>query len=180
MKTTVIIGFGCALAASSALLGSAALAQTLDVAAWRAHEPAIADSVSPSPQLVQQDSGRGGPDRDRMPRGPRMDRGYDEDHDYGRGREPMGGPPGGGPEGRPGMMRPPMGPGMMGQGMIGQGMMGHGMMASGGARFHMRKGDAVIDVRCPADVRLNECVDAIGRMLDRLGAMGSGGPPTHH
>jgi hypothetical protein len=81
-------------------------------------------------------------------RGGRMNRDDDEDRDAGRGL---------------GMIRHPMAP---------------GMMALGGARFYMRKGDAAIDVRCPSDVRLNDCVDAIGRVLDRLGAMGagSGGP----
>jgi len=60
------------------------------------------------------------------------------------------------------------------------GMPGSAMMGQGGARFHMRKGDAAIDAHCPADVRLNECVEAIGRVLDRLGAMGagSGAPAT--
>jgi hypothetical protein len=54
--------------------------------------------------------------------------------------------------------------------------MGPGTMAMGGARFHMRKGDTEIDVRCPADVRMSDCVEAIGKMIDHLGPPGSGAP----
>ena len=68
------------------------------------------------------------------------------------------------------------GPGRMRTDMMRPNMMGPGMMALGGARFHMRRGDSEIDVRCPADVRMSDCVEAIGKMLDRLGAMGAGAP----
>ena len=153
MKIPLILGFGCVLAASGAL------AQAPDVAAFLPFGSGIAAGPSPLPQFIQQDLGRSGVDRDRGPRGDRMDRDDDDDRPQGREGWRARGPMGGLPEGRPGMMRPP--------GAL-------GMMAHAGARFHMRKGDAAIDVRCPSDVRLNECVDAIGRVLDRLSGMGTG------
>ena len=136
-----------------------ALAQVPDVAAWRPDGPGIAQVPSPMPQFIQQDLGRSGSDRDRAPRGRRMNRDEDDDRAPGDGGRRAGPMSGGLPEGHP-AMRPPM--------------MGGGMMAAGGARFHLRKGDSEIDVRCPSDVRLSECIDAIGRVLDRVGAMGAG------
>ena len=110
------------------------MAQTPDPVAWRPDGLLIAKALSPLPQFIQLDPGRG-------PRGWRMNRDEDADQDQDRG----------------GGMRP-------------------GMMALGGARFHMRKGDSEIDVRCPADVRMGDCVEAISKMIDRLGAMGTGAP----
>jgi hypothetical protein len=153
-----VLGFG------SALVAGGALAQTSGPVAWRPDGLMLSEALSPLPQFIQQDLGRG-------PRGWRMNRDedagqdHDDDHDAGRGGGPTAGRQGsqGGPGGmRPDMMRPPM--------------MGQGMMAMGGARFHMRRGDAEIDVRCPADVRMSDCVEAIGKMIDRLGALGSGVP----
>jgi len=149
MKMMLMLGFGLVCAASGAL------AQTPDPAAWRPLGPGIGDAPFSLPQFIQQDLGRGGFAPDRGPRSGRMNR-DDDDDDSGQGGDGgrMGGPLVWRHGGRP------------------------SMMASGGARFHMRKGDAGIDVSCPSDVRLAECVDAIGRVLDRLGAMGagSGGP----
>jgi hypothetical protein len=51
----------------------------------------------------------------------------------------------------------------------------HMMEHAGGARFHLRRGDSEVSVRCPADTQLNDCIDAIGRVLDRLNASGLGG-----
>ncbi len=152
LKISLIHCFGAALAVSSAV------AQTPDAAVWRPNGGSIAHRPSPIPQFIQQDMfsqqevGRNR-DMDRMPPGSRMHRDEDDDRDEAGG--------GGRAQGHPGM-RPPMG----------------GMMGLGGARFQMRKGDAAIDVRCPSDSSLNDCVEAIGRMLDRLGAMGSGGAPA--
>ncbi len=147
MKNRLIVVFGSMLVASISAFG--ALAQTSEHAVWRPQVGAM-DSVSPLTQLVQQD-------RDRMPRGPRRDRDDDEDLDFGRG------------DWRPGMMREGMG---AGPGVMRPGMMAH---ALGGARIHLRRGDSAVNVRCPEDVRLNECIDAVGRLLDRLSTMGTGG-----
>jgi len=146
-----VLGFGSALAAGGAV------AQTPDPVAWRPDGLLIHEALSPLPQFIQQDFGRG-PRGWRMNRDEDSDQDHDYDHDAGRGGGPVAGRQGG-----PGGMRPDM-------------MMRPGMMALGGARFHMRKGDSEIDVRCPADVRMNECVEAISKMLDRLGAMGTGSP----
>jgi len=54
----------------------------------------------------------------------------------------------------------------------------HMMEHAGGARFHLRRGDSEISVRCPADTPLNDCIDAIGRVLDRLNSSGLGGSGT--
>ena len=147
----VPLGFVCILASG------AALAQSTDPIAWRPDGLLISNAPSPLPQFIQQDLGR-------SPRGWRMNRDDDDepDHDAGRGGGPAARGQGAQGQGSPGRMRPDM--------------MGPGMMALGGARFHMRKGDAEIDVRCPADVRMGDCVEAIGKMIDRLGAMGAGAP----
>ncbi len=155
-----VLGFG------SALVAGGAVAQTPGPVAWRPDGLLISEGLSPLPQFIQQDLGRG-------QRGWRMnrdedadqDQDHDDDHDAAHGGGPAAGRQGaeGGPGGmRPDMMRP--------------NMMRPGMMALGGARFHMRKGDSEIDVRCPADVRMNECVEAISKMIDRLGAMGAVAP----
>ncbi len=153
MKQLLALGFGLLLSAGGAL------AQSPDAAVWRLQGAGIAAAPAPLPQFIQQDLGRGGADRDRAPRGWRMNRDEDEDHDQPRSAGRAGAASGGPPEGHPGPH---------------PSMMGGGMMSFGGARFHMRRGDSEIDVRCPADVRMSECVEAIGRMLDRLGAIGGG------
>lgn len=148
-----VLAFGLALTAGGAQ------AQQAEPVAWRADGLVTPEAPAPLPQFIQQDLGRGAWDRDPGPRGWRMNRPEEDEHRHDGGRS-------GGPESsgrmRPDMMRPPM--------------MGPGMMAMGGARFHMRRGDAEIDVRCPADVRMSDCVEAIGKMIDRLGALGSGAP----
>ena len=161
-KTSVcalfILGFG------SALVAGGAVAQTPGPVAWRPDGLLISQALSPLPQFIQQELGRG-PRGWRMNRDEDADQDQDHDHDAAHDGGPAARRPGaqGGPGGmRPDMMRP--------------NMMWPGMMALGGARFHMRKGDAEIDVRCPADVRMGDCVEAIGKMLDRLGAMGTGAP----
>ncbi len=162
MKNRLIIGFACALVAGA----SGALAQTADPAVWRPLAQATTEAGPPTLQLIQQD--RGGADRDRMRRGERPNRDEDDDDDgY------MGGPGG---AWRPGMLRQGMGQGM-GQGMR-QSMMSN---ALGGTRIHLRRGDSAVSMRCPTDVRLNDCIDAVGRLLDRLSTMGTGtgsGPGT--
>ena len=153
------IGALFVLAFGSAVAAGGAVAQTLGPVAWRPDGLLMSEALSPLPQFIQQDLGRG-------PRGWRMNRDedtrqdHDEDHNPGRGGGPAMGRQGA--QGAPGGMRPDM--------------MHPGMMAMGGARFHMRRGDAEIDVRCPADVRMSDCVEAIGKMIDRLGALGPGAP----
>ena len=157
MKQLLPLGFALLLSAGGAM------AQSPDAAVWRLQGPGIATTPTPLPQFIQQDLGRDGADRDRAPRGWRMNRDEDEDRDQPRSGGHAGPASGGMPEGHPAMHHPMMG----------------AMMMSGGARFHMRRGDSEIDVRCPSDVRMSECVEAIGRMLDRLGAMGgAGGAPA--
>ena len=148
IHTKTSIGALFVLAFGSALAAGGAVAQTSGPVAWRPDGLLISEALSPLPQFIQLDPGRG-------PRGWRMNRDEDADQDQDRGGGSAAGRQGA--QGAPGGMRP-------------------GMMALGGARFHMRKGDSEIDVRCPADVRMNECVEAISKMLDRLGAMGTGSP----
>jgi hypothetical protein len=49
---------------------------------------------------------------------------------------------------------------------------------SGGASFRFRRGDARIDIRCPADESLKTCVDAAGMLIDRIGKMGAASGPA--
>lgn len=164
MTHRLIIALGCALVAGAMPAYSGALAQAADPAVFRPEGRIAAGSDAPAAQLVQD---RGGADRDRMRRGEHMYRDEDGEDDGGwRG-------PGGW---RPGMFRQGMGPNM-GQGMgptVGHGM-GPAMMshAFSGTRIHLRRGESAVNMRCPPDVRLNECIDAVGRLLDRLSTMGS-------
>ena len=161
IHTKISIGALFVLGFGSALFVGGAVAQTSAPVAWRADGPVLRDALSPLPQFIQQDLGRGQRGW-RLNRDEDAEQDHDDDHDMRRGGGPaLGGP---GAQGRmhSDMMRPHT--------------MGPGMMALGGARFHMRKGDSKIDLRCPADVRMNECVDAISKMLDRLGAVGAGAP----
>ena len=154
------LGFGWTLASG------AALAQSTDAIAWRPDGLRISNAPSPLPQFIQQDLGR-------SPRGWRMNRDEDDEQDQDHDHDAS---PGGGPAARGPRAQGQGGPGRMRTDMMRPNMMGPGMMALGGARFHMRRGDSEIDVRCPADVRMSDCVEAIGKMLDRLGAMGAGAP----
>ena len=154
MTHRLIIGLGCALVAGlSAATG--ALAQTADPAVFRPQAPIAGEGGAPAIQLIQQDRSS---DRDRMRRGERMNRDEDDDDEYGR------------PGWRPGMMRQGMGQGVA-PGMMRERMMGH---ALGGTLIRLRRGDSAVNMRCPSDVRLNECVDAVGRLLDRLSTLGAG------
>ena len=157
MKFLLILSF------SAAIFAGESFAQTPDAAVWRPNGPRIAEPLSPIPQFIQHEMGWGR-DRDRTPSGARMNRDEDDDRDeardHGRAGTLSGGASGPLAQGHQ-VMRPSMG----------------GMMGFGGARFHLRKGDAAIDVRCPSDTRFNDCVEAIGRLLDRLGAMGAGSGP---
>ena len=159
MKRALMLSCLAVLAASSVV------AQTPDAAVWRSSVPGVAGAPSPIPQFIQQEMGRNR-DRDRMSPGSRMNRDQDEDDDHVHGGGRAGTMPGG-----------PVGP--LGEGHSGMRPSMGGMMGPGGARFHMRRGDSAMDVRCPSDVRFSECVEAVGRLLDRLGAMGagSGGAP---
>ena len=154
MTHRLIIALGCALVAGAVPASSGALAQAADPAVFRPEGRIAAGSDAPAAQLVQD---RGGADRDRMRRGERMYRDEDGEDDGGW---------------RPGMFRQGMGPNMgpnMGHGM-GPAMMSH---AFTGTRIHLRRGESAVNMRCPPDVRLNECIDAVGRLLDRLSTMGS-------
>ena len=146
--------FMLTISLSATIIAGQVVAQTPDAAAWRPDRLGVASSLIP--MFIQQDMGRYR-DGDRMPPGAHVGRDEGGDHDMSRGHGRAGGTSAGSSDpvaqGHP-MMRPAMG----------------GMARSGGARFSMRKGDAAIDVRCPADVRLDECIEAIGRMLDRLSA----------
>jgi hypothetical protein len=153
-KTSICALF--VLSFGSVLVAGGALAQTSAPVAWRADGPLLREALSPLPQFIQQDLGRGQRGW-RLNRDDDAEQDHDDDHDMRRS-----GWPGAYGRAHADMMHPTR--------------MGPGMMALGGARFHMRKGDSEIDVRCPADVRMNECVDAISKMLDRLGAMGAGAP----
>jgi len=155
MKILLILSFSSAISATNAF------AQAPDMAVWRPHGPMIADSPSPIPRFIQQDIG---PirDSDRVAPGSRMNQDEDGDQahapDHGRAGAPVGGSMGSHASG-PSGMQPSAG----------------GMMAHEGARFHLRKGDATLDVHCPSETRFNECVEATGAMLDRLGGRGTGG-----
>jgi len=157
MKFLLTLSFGAAIVAGESL------AQTPDAAVWRPNGLRIAESLSPVPQFIQQEMRRSR-DRDRTPSGARMNRDEDDDRDEARDHGGVGELSGEAADplaqGHP-AMRPPMG----------------GMMGLGGARFHMRKGDAAIDVRCPSDTRFNDCVESVGRLLDWLGAMGAASGP---
>jgi hypothetical protein len=49
------------------------------------------------------------------------------------------------------------------------------MRAAGGARFHFARGNARIDVRCPADEDVRVCVRAAGELLDKIAELHNGG-----
>jgi hypothetical protein len=40
-----------------------------------------------------------------------------------------------------------------------------------GARFYLRRGDSALSIRCPAGEPLNNCIDAAGRLIDKLQAI---------
>lgn len=77
---------------------------------------------------------------------------------------PMGGPPGG-----------PPGDGMRGPGP-GHGGGHHGRMhgrpppPSKAAYFHVRRGDARVDIKCAEDEPMKACVEAGSALLDKLAA----------
>ena len=160
MKTVLMLGVSCLLLASAA---SAA--------------PATAQQNDASPLIQQvQDRGGGfdrsdrnwsGRDRDRDQR--RWSRDDDDDNDPSFGRGPGGSAMGLGMGGRGGGQN---------RAMMMQQMHKHMMEHAGGARFHLRRGDSEISVRCPTDTQLNDCIDAIGRVLDRLNSSGLGGAGT--
>ncbi len=51
----------------------------------------------------------------------------------------------------------------------GMGLMNRMMMfRRGGARFQFSKGDAHIDIRCPQNETLQNCVDAASRLIDKV------------
>ena len=55
------------------------------------------------------------------------------------------------------------------------GLMGRAMMFSrGGARFQFSKGDAHIDIRCPQNETLQNCVDAASRLIDKVHSLEPG------
>ena len=82
-------------------------------------------------------------------------------------------PPPGGPQGGP----PPNGPehheeGMHhGEGMHHEGWMHHGRHEAGSAFFRFRRGDAEMDIKCPASETVQACVAAAGSLMDKVGAM---------
>ncbi|HZD91115.1 MAG TPA: hypothetical protein VE224_13525, partial [Pseudolabrys sp.] len=68
-----------------------------------------------------------------------------------------------------------MGPWMMGGQWGRPGWMGHGGWhdhnLARGARFIFRRGNALIDIRCPADQSVNDCVGAAGVLIDKIERM---------
>ncbi|MDB5543779.1 MAG: hypothetical protein JWO64_928 [Hyphomicrobiales bacterium] len=106
----------------------------------------------------------------------------DDDEDEGDMPDARGA---GGAGGGMGQMRERMQQGMQ-QGMgqqMGQGMarrlnpdmmrMHMRMMGAqaGGARLSLKRGDSQIGIRCPANENIAACVDAVGKLMDRLQAM---------
>jgi hypothetical protein len=98
---------------------------------------------------------------------------------YGSGSGGMNQPQGGMGQGRMGGM----GAGGVGSGGMGPGGMrdmSPGMMRmhmrmmgmhERGARFKLKRGDSEIDIRCPAGENITSCIDAVGKLMDRLQAM---------
>jgi hypothetical protein len=161
MKTVFMLGVGCLL-----LLATGASAA-----------PSAVPATDANPLIVQV--------QDRGDRFDRSDRGWSRDRDRDQRRWSRDDDDDDGQsDGR--------GPGGSAMGLSGRGDQGHGhqhmmmmhkqmMGHAGGAHFHLRRGDSEIRVRCPADTQLNECIDAISRMLDRLSSSnlgGSGSPGT--
>lgn len=95
-----------------------------------------------------------------------------------------GGDAGVGPEG--GAPPPHQGPGMgphsgweaSGGGPMGDRMermmMWHAMHAKEGASFKLERGDNKIEVRCPANQPMKDCVAAAGTLLDKVASMHAG------
>lgn len=151
MKTTP-------LALVYALLGATALAST-------ALGQTSGQNPDPSPATSSSETSRPGT---QMQHDPHSDRGrpygretsrqdFDEEDENvsgaGRGGKRMEGRPGG------------LGAGMpMGSAMM-QMMREHHAM---GARFYLRRGDSALGIRCPAGEPLTNCIDAAGRLLDKL------------
>ncbi len=77
------------------------------------------------------------------------------------------------------------GPGWMmgrGGGMMGRmgnmrGAMGHRQGAERGAHFRFVRGDDRIDIQCPANRSMEDCVDAAGTLIDKLAKLHRQGPP---
>ncbi len=46
------------------------------------------------------------------------------------------------------------------------------------ARFHLRRGDSVIDIRCPVNETLQVCVNAASQLLDKVGRIPNVTSPT--
>ena len=40
-----------------------------------------------------------------------------------------------------------------------------------GARLSLKRGDSQIDIRCPGNENIAACVDAVGKLMDRVQAM---------
>lgn len=82
-------------------------------------------------------------------------------------------------------------PGVPGYGRMGPWMMGphaRGMMGyrpgwrrfhhhSRGARFTFTNGKSRVDIRCPANQSLKDCVEAAGTLIDKVARMGPPPPP---
>ena len=158
MKTVLMLGVGCLFLVTGASAGSLS-AQT----GAAEPSPSIQQAQDRGDRFDRTDRNWSSRERDRDPR--RWSREEDDDGDQSFGRGPGGSAMG-------------LGRGGMGQGRGGSAMMmmhKHMMDHAGGARFHLRRGDSEINVRCPADTQLNDCIDAIGRVLDRLNSSGLGG-----
>ena len=60
----------------------------------------------------------------------------------------------------------------MRQRMAREGMGGMGMMhAPSGARLSLKRGESQISIRCPANENIAACVDAVGKLMDRVQAL---------
>lgn len=158
MKTTP-------LALAYALLGATALAST---ALGQTSGPSPAPSPEPSPAAASTETTKPGAqtqhdlhsDRRRPYRHDASRQDLDDDDEdaggAGRGSRRMESRPGGPGAGMP------MGSAMM------QLMREHQAM---GARFYLRRGDSALGIRCPAGEPLNNCIDAAGRLIDKLQAI---------
>lgn len=51
------------------------------------------------------------------------------------------------------------------------GMMHHGHKDDGAAFFRFRRGDAEMDIKCPASENVQACVSAAGSLMDKVSGM---------
>ena len=64
-----------------------------------------------------------------------------------------------------------MGPGGMHPGWMGAQAWGRGGERNGGAHFRFTRGNARIDIMCPANENVEQCVKATGELIDKVMSM---------